>query len=156
MTTIRTIVFAALVGLAPAASQAQDVRGLAEVYADLPEVQSMWDDLFSPLSLANQFRLGVPMSVDISRDKLDRIGALLSRQMEALRPNMRALMIDTMATSFTADELAALIAFYRSEHGAAVMTKMPLFTTRYSAALAPMIQSAQREVAGAIAAIMAE
>ncbi|WP_292023793.1 DUF2059 domain-containing protein [Maritimibacter sp. UBA3975] len=137
-------------------ARAQDVRALAETYADLPEVQAMWDDVFSPLWLSNQFRLGVPPEVEISNDQLDRIGVLLADQMEGLRPQMRAMMVETMAGAFSADEIAALVAFYQSKHGAAVMAKMPGFTTRYSAALAPMIQAAQQSVLPQISAIMAE
>jgi hypothetical protein len=142
--------------LATAPGRAQDVRDLAETYADLPEVQAMWDDIFSPLWLSNQFRLGVPPEVEITNDQLDRIGALLAGEMEAMRPRMRAMMVETMAGAFSAEELAALVDFYRSEHGAAVMTKMPGFSTRYSAALAPMIQSAQQAVLPQITSIMAE
>ena len=134
----------------------RDLRDLAEDYANLPEVQAMWDDALSPLYLANQFRLSVPLSVDVSNDQLDRIGALLAREMTALRPMMEAVMVDRLADMFTADELEALVAFYQSEHGASVMQKMPVFTTMYSAELAPMMQAAQREVAPAIARIMAE
>ncbi|MEC7764637.1 MAG: DUF2059 domain-containing protein [Pseudomonadota bacterium] len=142
--------------LAAAPALSRDLRDLAEDYATLPQVQAMWDDALSPLHLANQFRLNVPLSVDVSSDQMDRIGDLLAREMTALRPMMEAVMVDRLTDMFTAEELEALVEFYQSEHGASVMQKMPMFTTLYSAELAPMMQAAQREVAPEIARIMAE
>lgn len=148
------LAFALTLATSPLA--AQDLRALAAEYADLPEVQMMWDDVFSPTFLAQQFRLGVPPEIEIPEDKLARIGEVLAAQMELLRPELRDMMVSGMAAEFSAPELEALIAFYKSEHGASVMTKMQPFMANYTAQMMPRMQAMQEAVLPEIIAIVEE
>ncbi len=76
--------------------------------------------------------------------------------MNDLRPRLEALMISSSADTFSADELQALIDFYSSEHGAAVMTKMTPFMADVMGKLQPEMQALQLKVGPEIARIMQE
>lgn len=132
--------------LAAAPLAAQDTRTLAEQYVRLPEVQAMWDDVFSPAGMAAQFRAGVPADIVLTPDQLERIGALLAARMGELRPELTELLIAGMTENFSQDELSALITFYQSEHGASVMSKMQPFMAHYTAQMMPKMQAVQEAV----------
>ena len=63
-------------------------------------------------------------------------------------------MICGSAQTFSAAELQALIDFYGSEHGAAIMTKMQPFMAPVMGQLAPEMQALQAKVGPEIAQIM--
>lgn len=135
---------------------AQDTAALAQQYADLPEVALMFDDMFSPDVLAQQFRLGVPAEFEISDDQLARIGDVMGEMMASIRPDLTTMMVDGMAKEFTAEELTALIGFYSSPEGASVMRKMQPFFQRVMAEFMPIIQQRQQEYLPALIAILEE
>ena len=133
---------------------ADDRLDLAQQYTQLPGVQSMIDDMFSPETMSAQVRATLPPGLNLSEGKMARIGQLLSREMNKIRPDLEAIMTTTSAEQFTAEELEALIAFYSTEHGASVMSKMPAMMQNVMAQLAPQMQIMQQNTAGEIAAIM--
>nr|WP_254445079.1 DUF2059 domain-containing protein [Ruegeria atlantica] len=119
------------------AAIAADNKALAENYVNLPEVQLMMDNMFTPESAAAQFASSLPPNITITDDQLQRIGILMSDTLQEIRPKLEQQMIDSSAEVFTAEELTALIEFYSSEHGAAIMSKMQ-----------PLMQSAMSGIAG--------
>jgi hypothetical protein len=144
MTCFRTAVLA----LAFSATQAlaQSALDLAEEYATMPEVQQMMDEMFSPESMIAQFEMNLPASVVLTDDQRTRVGTLLSDTMNEMKPRMQEMMIAGSAKYFSVDELQALIDFYRSEHGASVMSKMQPFFQETMAQLAPEIQQKMQDV----------
>ncbi len=135
---------------------AQDATELATQYVYMPEVQSMITDMFSPTTLANQVTSSLPPGMSITDNQKQRIGEVLSTAMNDLRPRMEQLMISGSAETFSTDELQALIDFYGSEHGAAIMTKMNPFMTSIMAELGPEMQALQAKVTPQIVEIMQE
>ena len=133
-----------------------DTTSLAREYAELPGVQLMFDDIFSPEHLGSQFKLGLPPGMEISEDKLSRIASIMSVEMNKLRPEMTEYMITSMAEIFSEDELSALITFYSSEHGAAAMRKMQPFMADVMAQLMPRMGEMQQAVLPQIIEIMQE
>jgi hypothetical protein len=135
---------------------AQSTLELARQYAEMPEVQVMFDDMFAPEVLAEQFRLGVPAEVEISEAQLEKIGVVMAEMMAQLRPGLTEIMIDGMAKAFTAEEITALIDFYGSEHGAAVMRKMQPYMQDVMAQFIPLINAEQQKILPELVAIIQE
>jgi len=135
---------------------AADKQALAEQYATMPEVQMMMDDLFSAESMAAQISASLPPNVSLTDDKLHRIGVLMSDAMQELRPKIEQQMIADSAEVFTADELKALIAFYGSEHGAAIMGKMQPLMQKTMAGLTADIQRVTVQITPELVKIMQE
>ncbi len=139
--------------LAPVA-MAQDVQALAEEYVAMPEVQQMITDMFSPESMAAQFKTGLPPGMELTDSQSERIGILMSETMNSFRPRMEELMISSSAKHFSAEELQALIDFYRSEHGASVMAKMQPYMQDIMGTMMPEMMTAMQNVGGEIQTIM--
>ena len=91
---------------------AQDTRALAESYVNLPGVQQMMDDMFAPDAMLTQLSASLPPGAALSDEQKTRIAAVMSEQLGVIRPSMEAAMIDAATTTFTIEELEALIAFY--------------------------------------------
>lgn len=135
---------------------AQDARALAEQYVTMPGVQQMMNEMFSPEAVAAQFAASLPPGTALSQDQQDRIGALMSERLGALRPSMEAAMIDASAETFTPEELSALIAFYESEAGASVMAKMQPMMASFMGRIGPEMQAAQQALIPEVMAIIEE
>jgi hypothetical protein len=108
-------------------AMAQSTEALAKQYAELPDVVQMMDEMFSPETQISTIEANFPPTITLSEDQRQRIGALISDGLSELRPRLEKAMIEGIATNFSAPEIQALIDFYSSEHGAAVMRKMPLY-----------------------------
>ncbi|MEL7114857.1 MAG: DUF2059 domain-containing protein [Pseudomonadota bacterium] len=126
--------------------QTAESEALAADYVAMPEVQQMMDDMFSPGSMGAQFAAGLPNSVSLSDAQEAEVGVLLSEVMMDFRPRLETLMRDATAKFFTAEEISALIAFYKSEHGAAVMSKMQPMMTEVMGEMMPELQSRTQAV----------
>ncbi|MBO9478931.1 DUF2059 domain-containing protein [Shimia sp. R11_0] len=126
--------------------QAQSAADLAQAYTQMPEVQQMMDDMFSKDSMISQMKLSMPASIELTEKQWNDLGTLMSGEMQGFKPKLEALMQDTMATSFSEDELQALITFYSSEHGASVMTKMPLMMQSVMTNMGSDLQAMQQRV----------
>lgn len=135
---------------------AQDQRALAQQYVELPTVQKMMDDLFAPEALANGVLAQLPPGMQVTPNQVARLGTTMATSMESLRPRMVELLIAGSASTFSAPELEALIAFYQSEHGAAIMEKMPVFMQATMQQMAPDVQAIQVELGPQIEAILRE
>ncbi|MCB1336093.1 MAG: DUF2059 domain-containing protein [Maritimibacter sp.] len=138
----------------PAAGQ--DAAALARQYAEMPEVQAMFDDMFAPEMLAEQFRFGLPAEVQLSDDQIARVGDVMAEMMASLRPDLTQMMVDGMAANFTIGEIEALIAFYGSPDGASVMRKMQPYMQQVLGAFMPLIQQRQQEFLPDLIAIIQE
>lgn len=147
-----TMTFAA--ALICAAPSFADTAALAREYIELPSNQAMVDDMFSAEAMAANFLLGVPPGTDIPAEKVTQIGQVLSEGMATIRPKMMAEMEATMTTLFTEPELEALIAFYKSEHGATVMQKTQGMMQTVMANIAPEMNAMQQETLPKILEIM--
>jgi len=145
---------AALLAAPPLA--AQDRLDLARQYAEMPEVQASFDDMFAPDVLAQQFRIGVPAEIEITDEQLGKIGVVMARMMTSLRPELTQMMIDGMAQNFTGGELTALVAFYGSPEGASVMRKLQPFYQQMLADFMPLVQTRQQEYLPELIAILEE
>lgn len=135
-------------------AQSDELLSLASEYANMPQIVQMMDDMFAPDSMAAQFIGSLPANVKVSDEQAQQIGGLLSGVMVDIRPRMQELMIQTSAEIFSADEIRALIAFYSSEHGASVMSKMQPLMQRVMGALNPVLQQKMQSVQPEIIKIM--
>ncbi|WP_167767002.1 DUF2059 domain-containing protein [Jannaschia formosa] len=138
---------------APAWAQ-DDTRALAEEYVALPGVQVVMDEMFAPEALVAQFMSQIPPTVEVSEAKQARIGALMSEALGSLRPELEAAMIESSAATFTAPELEALIAFYETEEGASVMTKMQPMMADFLARMGPRLTEMQQGIVPEVIAIL--
>lgn len=153
---MKRLLLAAAFGLLTSPAFAQDTNALATQYVNLPQVQNMMSEMFSPTTMAKQFAASLPANVSLSEDKKQQIGVVLSEALREMRPRVEELMVDISASSFSAGELRALIDFYSSEHGAAVMEKMPLIMTTVLSRLQPEMQALQLKMGPEILRIVQE
>ena len=135
---LRTLALAAFVAF-PA--MAQDRASLARDYVALPANQQMMTDMFSPASMAAQFMIGLPAGMSVSAEQQARIGQLLSEVMNGVRPQMEASMTAAAAETFTEAELVALIEFYSTDIGAAILGKNQGFFQQVMAEVQPQIMA---------------
>lgn len=136
--------------------RAQDANDLARQYVNLPAVQQMMTDMFTPEILASQFKAGLPESANVSDEKALRIGKLMAEGLVQIRPKLETMMVEGSARVFSAPELLALIDFYSSEHGAMVMAKMQPFMQTIMVELGPEMQAMQQAILPEIIKIMQE
>lgn len=141
-------------GLLTAPAFAQGTTELAKQYVNMPEVQNMITEMFSPTAMGNQIAARLPAGMALSEVKKQQIGLIMSAAMNDLRPNLEESMISTSSEMFSADELQALIEFYSSEYGASVMMKMTPFMAKVMGQLQPEIQALQRRVAPEIEKVL--
>lgn len=125
-------------------ASAQDTRSLAEDYVELPAVQSMLDSMFGGETLAANLAASLPNNLAINESQVAAVATLMANEMSALEPVMRETMISNLADTFTAQELEAMIAFYGSEVGTAILTKNQAMMGRIMATIAPQMQQLQR------------
>jgi hypothetical protein len=125
--------------------QAQTVQDLASEYANLPGVQQMIDEMFSPESAADQFRNSLPDGA-LTEAQIAEIGAVMSDAMMTLRPRLQEVMITGITETFTAAELQALIDFYASPEGSSAMRKAQTLMQTVMVELAPDLQALQAEM----------
>ncbi|WP_136443943.1 DUF2059 domain-containing protein [Pacificoceanicola onchidii] len=133
---------------------AQDSMALAQEYTNLPSVQQMMDDLFSPQAMAAQVKATLPPQVTVTEAQLAEIGAVMSGALNGLRPELESTMTEVTADVFTVDELTVLIDFYKSEHGASIMAKMQPMMQQVMARLGPDMQAMQQAVTPQIVKIL--
>lgn len=153
---MKALIHAAAFALLSTPALAQDVTELAQQYVDMPEVQNMITQMFSPEAMAAQTVASLPPGVTMTETQQARVGAVLSAAMTDLRPRLQEIMVSGSAEVFSAAEMQALIDFYGSEHGAAVMGKMSPFMANTMGALAPEMQEMQAKVMPQIIKIMQE
>jgi len=104
--------------------------------------------------MAAQFKSGLPPGMELTDSQSERIGILMSETMNGFRPRMEELMISSSAKHFTAEELQALIDFYKSEHGASVMAKMQPYMQDIMGTMMPEMMTAMQAIGGEIQTIM--
>ena len=153
---LRRMMFATATALLTLPALAQDTTTLAQEYVNMPQVQNMITEMFSPAAMGAQVVAGLPPNVTVNADQQQRIGTLMSDAMNDIRPRMEALMISGSAEVFSVEELRALIDFYGSEHGASVMTKMTPFMTNVMGRLAPEMQALQQKITPQLIQILQE
>jgi hypothetical protein len=151
---LKHIALAALLSLSLSTAQAQTAEELAKTYVNMPEVQQMMTDMFSPQSMAAQVMASMPPGIALSEAQQAAIGELMSGEMNTLRPKLEELMEATTAEVFTAEEIDALITFYSSEHGAAIMGKMGPMMQQVMGGLAPDMQAMQTRITPKMIKIM--
>jgi len=158
MGTLKSLALAATIGAAlvrPFPAMADEAtEKLAQEYVNMPEVQRMIDDMFSPEAMGAQMAGQLPPGFEVDDEKRMKIGKLMSDGMQSLRPKMQELMASNAAEVFSEEELQALIDFYGSEHGAAVMAKMQPFFQKTMAELAPDMREMQKSVVPQIMEIL--
>lgn len=129
---------------APAFSQTPELLAAAEQYVDTPAVQEIIRQSLSGPALANMVAEGFPANVQLSPEKMERIGNVLAEAAQPLLPKMREAMIYAAARQFTPEELNALMDFYNSEHGASVMQKMHPYLMDVMGRIAPEMAKLQQ------------
>lgn len=152
---MRRFVLAAALAVATALPAAADELGdLVQQYVNLPANQQMIDSMLSPEMLAQQFSMGLPPDMEVSDEKITQIGALLSSEMQKLRPDMMEAMANAMAAHFTKEEISALMAFYQDEHGASAMAKMQPYMADFTAQIMPKFAEMQQAILPDIIALL--
>ncbi len=153
---MKRLLFAAALVLLTAPAVAQDKTALATQYVNMPGVQNMMTEMFSPTAMADQMAATLPANITLSEEQKQKIGVVMSDAMSDLRPRLEELMVTGVADTFSAGELQALIDFYSSEHGATVMKKMAPFMTTILRQLQPEMHELQRKITPEIVRILQE
>ncbi|MEM1077944.1 MAG: DUF2059 domain-containing protein [Pseudomonadota bacterium] len=135
-------------------AMAQDTRSLAEEYVNLPAVQDMMDDMFSPEAMAIQFRAGLPPNVPITDAQVGEIAKLLSRELDTLRPRFSEVLVASATEVMTAEELEAMIGFYSTDVGASILRKTQTVMSVYMQQLGPEIAGLQQRILPEVAQIL--
>ena len=150
--TLACVLF--LSGLTTGAAQAQSRIDLARQYVELPAVQQMMRDMFSPETMYLQMKASMPPGSKVSASKQRRIGKVMSQGMLQVLPTFNKVMIRESARAFTKAELKAMIAFYSSPEGASILRKSTGFMNKSLAKIAPQMQAVQKAVTPAIIKIL--
>ncbi len=132
------IALALLVGASTA--DAQSRKQLAREYVELPAMQSMMREMFSAENMYQQFSSGKPDHVKITKAQQRQIGEVMSKEMMKILPEFNRIMIKESARGFTKDELKAMIAFYSTPEGAAILSKTTSFMNRAMHSLQPSMK----------------
>jgi len=128
----------------PALAQDEDaLREAVERYVDSPMQQRMMDEMLSADAMIQQMQAMMPQLTDTQLEVVGRIGA---EEMAAIRPAMEEAMVEAAVDTFSLPEMLALEAFYETEEGAAVMSKMQPFMAATFAMIAPEMQAAQMRI----------
>ncbi len=126
---------------------------LAKQYLELPAMQKMVDEMFTPATLKSQLAPALP---GVSDDKLDKITALMSEELTKMKPEMQTMMLEGATETYSDGELQAMIDFYSTEIGAEVLVKTGKFTQSYMAEMGPMMQSVMQKMGPQVAEIMSQ
>ncbi|MBU2983185.1 DUF2059 domain-containing protein [Lentibacter algarum] len=144
----------ALLLLMTGTAQAQSRMELARQYVELPAVQQMMRDMFSPETMYLQMKASMPAAAKISNAKKRRIGNVMSQGMMQVLPTFNKVMIRESARAFTKAELKAMVTFYSSPEGASILRKSTGFMNKSLAKIAPQMQAVQKAVTPAIINIL--
>jgi hypothetical protein len=140
---MKTVIAALAIAISTTgASVAQDIDSLAQDYMELPAVQGMLSDMFSPETMGAQFVASLPTDMNLSDAQVSAVGQIMSEAMGDVRPEMETLMQQQSAEVFSAEELQAMIDFYSSDLGASILQKNTVFFTATMAELNPKIMAA--------------
>lgn len=101
-----------------------------------------------------QMKASIPPSAKISNAKKRRIGNVMSQGMMHLLPSFNKIMIRESARTFTKGELRAMITFYSTPEGSAILAKSTTLANRSLRSLAPQIEQVQKAVGPAIIKIL--
>jgi hypothetical protein len=122
---------------------AQSVKTLAREYIALPAVQATLLEGQSPAFISGFVGADLPPGVKMNPAKQAAISKVVARHMAKIKPAMEKAMIEAAASSFTAEELKAMIAFANTKAGASSMRKGTIFIQRAGNAMAPTMQRTQ-------------
>ena len=137
-------------------AMAQDTQALAKAYTELPAVQNMMDNMFGGDAMAKNLAVRLPRNLVLDDAQMTAISEVIANSIADLRPVLATTMIESFATEFSAEELEAMIDFYSSDIGSAVMAKNQTVMAAVMASIGPQMQKAQRSVTPQIMKIMTE
>lgn len=119
---------------------AQDVRALAREYIALPAVQDSLLNAMSPEFVSGYVTRNLSPDIKISPEKHAALTQLVTDRFAEMKPALEKSMVDAVASTFTATELEAMIAFVQTEPGASSTRKGPTFAVKYGDAFLPIMQ----------------
>lgn len=145
---MRRLLLPAFCGLAlslaaPAGAQDDALREAVERYVANPIQQRMMDEMLSADAMIAQMRAMIPQ---LTEEQLSIVGRIGAEEMAALRPDLEAAMVTAAIETFTLEEVEALEAFYNTEEGASVMSKMQPFMATTMTLVGPQMQAAQARI----------
>lgn len=141
---------------APVAAQEPATRALAERYLSLPANREMIDTMFSAETLGAQFAASLPPAMQPSERQQAEIGALMARELGAIRGDMETEMVSGAMATFTAEELEALIAFNETPIGESITRKMPAYMQQTMVGLAPRVAEMIQGIAPELTRILTQ
>lgn len=154
MTPLKTLLLSFGILLAAPAAWSQSTQELAQEYNDLPAVQRMMDEMFSPEASAAQFRASLPPGVPLSDEQALAVGEIMSGVLMGLRPRMEELQVGAIAEVFSEEEIQAMIEFHSTEIGANILIKTQPMFQRVMGDLTPEIVQAMSAKQSEIADVM--
>lgn len=139
------LAFAFSLGLAASAqAQASDeTMAAAERFVQNPVQQAMLDNMLSVDALIGQFRGMFPQA---SEEELQTVAEITAEEMADARPLLEQAMVESAAEHFSVEEIEALNAFYSTELGASVMSKMDVYMATAWQIMGPGLQEMQVRV----------
>ena len=155
MPTRATVCALALCLALPAAAQDEDGdaarRAAAERYLETEGVQRMMDDMSSPQAVVAQLRAQFPQ---MPQDTVDEIAAIAADELSTLDPALERAIVEATVANFTLEEIEAMVDFYGSETGAAIMGKMQPYMSAVWSNVGPELRQVQADIARRIDALM--
>ncbi|MCQ8185700.1 DUF2059 domain-containing protein [Parvularcula maris] len=141
-------------GAVPDPAKLGERREAATVYVNGPAMKEMFDQMMSEEAIAAQLSMVAPGA--FQQGQLDAMTGVLREEFNAILPEMRAIMIETAAETFTLAELEAANAFYLTPAGRGMMAKTKDFQVKTFPALAPVMQKLQQRIVARAEELMAQ
>ncbi|MGB0960551.1 MAG: DUF2059 domain-containing protein [Halocynthiibacter sp.] len=146
-------VVACLLGQSVFAGERED---LAKEYVQLPAVQTLLMNVYSPDATSGIMQSMMPPGIQLSEDQLRRVGELMAKHFTPLIPHLETSMEKTAAEVFTVEELKAMIEFYSSSAGESILGKSNVLMQKSMAEMAPHMMGAVQKLQPEMVKILSE
>lgn len=147
MTRILATAIALAVAALPAGAEespAPDPREAARGYVESQAMQTALDELLSTDTFVAHLDAA---GLRLGPQQTETLAGIVEEEFASIRPELEDAMAIAAADAFTIEELEALNAFYGSEEGRSIATKMTPFMQSFYGAIGPTLQETQSRIA---------
>ncbi|MEM9048069.1 MAG: hypothetical protein AAGC92_05055 [Pseudomonadota bacterium] len=125
---MRGLLLALALQAAPAAAQEDPdarLREAAEAYVALPANRQAMDAMMAPDMVLSPLRAGLPPNLAQDQERLAQATAIIVDEVQAMRPQMEAAMIEAAVGTFALAQIEAMLAFHSAPEGRARDARWP-------------------------------
>lgn len=144
--TLAALVLAAVPAFAQDTASPPDaaLREAAQTYVASEALQTTLDELLSTDTFLAQLRAS---GMDLDPAETSTLAGIVDEEFAGARPAIEGAMVVAAATTFTMEELDALIAFYGSAEGRSIAQKTTPFLQSFYEAITPTLSETQQRIA---------